>query len=250
MRLNLLVSTLLSVLYVAALPAQLAERGEVYWLPAFSELHLNVAQDAAKLIGACETKGNRIRQIIESATADTTGLTDKYNQLYKPLVAQSEINTDSGPGKKIKDLLTTVSDELVLFTVGREGQDTAYTNYFDTANGIIVGADNYNEKFFYDPNNPRSNRANPVKTADNSLNWDMLVGEQYNALGGDLSNLQHILRFEIENTDTKTVIDQVLAADPSFPVENGWTILKPEGRRTLCSQSCWGQTMGREEVLS
>jgi hypothetical protein len=145
------------------------------------------------------------------------------------LVAQSEINTDSGTGKGIKDLLTTVSDELVLFTVGREGQDTAYTNYFDTANGIIVGADNYNEKFFYYPDNPRSNKANPVKTADNSLNWDMLVGEQYKTLGGDLSNLQHILRFEIGNPDTKTVIDQILAADPSFPVENGWTVLKPEG---------------------
>jgi hypothetical protein len=125
------------------------------------------------------------------------------------------------------------------------GQDTAYRNYFDTANGIIVGADNYNERFFYYPDNPRSNKANPVKTADNSLNWDMLVGEQYKALGGDLSNLQHILRFEIENPDTKTVIDRVLAADPSFPVENGWTVLKPEGATDIMFTVLLGTDNGK-----
>ncbi|KAJ7107992.1 hypothetical protein C8R43DRAFT_1044429 [Mycena crocata] len=213
MRLNLFVSTLVSVLYVAALPSKLTGRG-----------------DAAALLQKCITKGDGILQKIQSATTDTAGLTDKYDNIYKTLATDAELSTDSGTGEEISDLFGgAVSDEIIKFTVARADQETAYTNYFDTAKGIIVGADNYNEKFFYIPENRLSNKNNPQRTADNSLNWNTLVGEQYKILGGELSELQHILRFEIENTDTKAIITQVLGASIPYPVDNGWTVLKPNG---------------------
>ncbi|KAJ6628095.1 hypothetical protein B0H10DRAFT_1991526 [Mycena sp. CBHHK59/15] len=125
-------------------------------------------------------------------------------------------------------LNTEISNQFVGITIGREGQEIAYKNYFDVPNGIIVAAENFNDKFFYISDKPMSNKANPVKTKDNSLQWNNIVAEQYKSLGGSLADLRHILRFEISNDDTTTIIDQAIKM-AALQVVNEWTVVKEGG---------------------
>ncbi|KAJ7441316.1 hypothetical protein B0H11DRAFT_2292446 [Mycena galericulata] len=210
MRFNFLIcSTVSFALYAAALPRSDNEKraGDPY------TTYLN--------------KGVTILQDISCSSSDTDGLTAKYNQLYAPFATKSEVDTASGDGQTVVEILEIEpSTSLVQFSIAREGQETAYKNFFDVANGIIVGVDNFNDKFFYVSKSPSSNKANPAKTVDNSLQWNSIVGEQFKTLGGSLANLQHILRFEIKNQGTIDMIEKALDMHPPLPVQNGWTVVE------------------------
>ncbi|KAJ6619209.1 hypothetical protein B0H10DRAFT_2027179, partial [Mycena sp. CBHHK59/15] len=157
------------------------------------------------------------------------GLTDKYNKLYAPFAEKSEISTISSDGEDIVTLLDTkISNELVEITIGCTGQEIAYKNYFDVPNGIIVAAQNFNDRFFYISDKPMSNKAKPVKTKDNSLQWNNIVAEQYKSLGGSLEDLRHILRFEISNDDTTLIIDRAIKM-AALQVVNEWMVVKEGG---------------------
>ncbi|KAJ7129160.1 hypothetical protein C8R44DRAFT_907318 [Mycena epipterygia] len=197
MHLNFLIFTVVSAFYAAALPTNEYEKR------------------AVDPYSRCLNTGTQILQDIQS---DTAGLTAKYNQFYAPFATKGVIDTPSD----IKTLMGTLdmSNAIVQISVAREGQEAAYRNYFDVTNGIIIAAENFNDRFF--SNKP--NGGNPVKTIDNSLQWDDIVGGQYRSLGGSLSNLKHILQFEIINDDTKAIAARAFK-NSALPVVNGWTVV-------------------------
>ncbi|KAJ6480468.1 hypothetical protein C8R47DRAFT_1074222 [Mycena vitilis] len=175
----------------------------------------------------CLNKGTQILQKISASTSDTVGITAKYNELYAPFSHQTPFNTKKGSGSEIAGFLGgRVS--LVQVTVGRPNQVIAYKNYFDVTKGIIVAADNFNNKFFYDPANPTS--GNPPRTTENSVQWNNIIAEQYKALAlteGSLSTISHILQYEIVNADTNNVIEQAVAS--ALPKQGDWTVVTQGG---------------------
>ncbi|KAJ6552804.1 hypothetical protein B0H19DRAFT_1263248 [Mycena capillaripes] len=211
MRLNFLAYTLLSALCIGALPTHRGNRR------------------ADALYTKCLAKGNEILHDIQSSRADTQGLTDKYNKLYAPLMKKATFGSSSRTVQEIGTLLDITISNLVQISVTRPGQgrQVAYKNYFDVDSGIIVAAENFNARFFYIEEDPESNKADPVKTAANSLQWNTIVGEQYKSLDGSLARLQHILRYQILNDDTEEIIKQAVDQKLGLPVERGWTVAQP-----------------------
>jgi hypothetical protein len=179
----------------------------------------------------CRVNKNNLNSC-QGSPGDTDGLTEKYKLLYGPFAAKSEFPTATGEGAEIMSLLgIKIPAELDMFSVARKGpgQYPSYRNYFDVTHGIIVAALNVNHMFFYIPDAPGSSKENPMKTKENSLQWNNIVAEQYKSLGGSLANLKHILQHDIVNYDTQVLIKQALNMNPTLPVVNGWTVVAPEG---------------------
>ncbi|KAJ7153677.1 ribosomal protein S5 domain 2-type protein [Mycena filopes] len=154
-------------------------------------------------------RGTTILQAIEASSADTPGLTARYNALYAPFTKDSIIGSGTSQFAEIQEVIAAPAiSKLVQLSVTRSGtnRQPAYTNYFDVANGIIVGANNFNAKFFFMEGQDGTSDSDPVRTAANSLPWNALVGEQYKALGGNLGQLQHILRYQILNEETLEIM--------------------------------------------
>ncbi|KAJ7612904.1 hypothetical protein DFH06DRAFT_147599 [Mycena polygramma] len=223
MRLNLLVSALLSVFYVAALPRTLYERAPPL--------------DTLAVIKQCTAKGTQILADVSAATGDTAGISDKYDTLYRPLSTSKDISSRSEAASGIREVLVSaglqVSDQITEYVVKRRARysKAAYTNYFDIEHGVIVAAANFNYLFFYEPNERGSLPANGARQDEpNALGWNQIVGEQYKSLtGGKMSTLQHILQYEIANPGTLAVMRAVLDAQPPLPQdEEGWTVVPPE----------------------
>ncbi|KAJ7603680.1 hypothetical protein DFH06DRAFT_1392722 [Mycena polygramma] len=220
MRLTLLISTLLSVIYVAALPREIYERAKPL--------------DAAAVIKQCTAKGIEILSEIADATGDTPGLTEKYNTLYAPLSSRETVDKSEDETEEIREVLAEaglqVSDQFFKYVVQRSRRDAAaYTNYFDIAEGIIVADSNFNYLFFYDQSQQKSlPKYGLRKDEPNALGWNQIVGEQYKTLANrDVSSLKHILRFNIGNEGTLAVVKAFLEM-PTLPKDSaGWTVLSP-----------------------
>ncbi|KAJ6461549.1 hypothetical protein C8R47DRAFT_1327384 [Mycena vitilis] len=222
MRLTLLVSTVLSVLYVAALPGALNARAPPL--------------DPQAVIKQCTARGTEILGEIAAAKADAPGISEKYNTLYEPLSEIAPAANSDNTADDIREILQSaalpITGQLQKSVVKRKGlhQKDAYTNYFDVTNGIIVAEGNYNYYFFYDPEGPGSNPANPVRKAEpNALGWNQIVAEQWKLLAhGDMSTIKHILRYNVANEGTRIVIQDLLAKAHPLPKDNnGWTVVSP-----------------------
>ncbi|KAJ7657287.1 hypothetical protein DFH06DRAFT_1473270 [Mycena polygramma] len=182
---------------------------------------------------ACLNKGTQILQQISASTSDAAGITDKYNKLYAPFAGKPvALPTTGGVGEEIMELLGAEEEQgpkqLLQISIARPNQETAYKNCFDIKNGVIAALENFNDQFFYNPNAATSNKQNPQKTTANSLQWNNLVAEQYKSLGGSLSTLSHILRYEIANAVTVDIIDTALGMS-TLPKEDGWTVVTQGG---------------------
>ncbi|KAJ7775769.1 hypothetical protein DFH07DRAFT_767170 [Mycena maculata] len=217
MRLHFIIYALISVLYVGALPTDRNDKRS------------DPPTDTRTPYQKCLDNGNKVLKEIAGDTAD---LSSDYDKLYRPFTRQSKLTTTTGVGKTIKNLVgINLSPDLEIMKVGRteDEDDVAYENYFDVAHGLIVGASNYNDIFFNIPTSKHPDPDLPEMTSANSLHWAQFVGEQYKSLRGSLADLQHILRFDIDNKVTQGIIKQALTVDPPLPVQGKWTVITPTG---------------------
>ncbi|KAJ7775762.1 hypothetical protein DFH07DRAFT_767164 [Mycena maculata] len=226
MRLHLIIYALISILYVGALPTDRNDKRS------------DPPPDTRTPYEKCLDNGKKILKAIADSPGDTADLTIDYNKLYHPFTVPSKLDTASGDGKTIQKLVgITLSPELDVMKVGRSlpksDRDIAYQNYFDAKNGLIVGAYNFNKRFFDIPGESPPGSDLPPMTPQTSLHWSQFVGEQYKSSQGSLAKLRYILRLDIENTVTHEIIDRAVSASPPLPVQGEWTVVDRTGQTEL-----------------
>lgn len=145
-------------------------------------------------IATCKDKGEKVWKLVQEASADTPGLSDKY-ELYKAYKKFDTVDTLTNYlGKGIKALMkgfTDLPDQLKKTTITGKTQGTdAYEHFY--ASGTIVANNNFRQE-------------DPV----GAVNWNVIAFEGYKEAGFQPSDLKYVLRFEISNAGTKAVIEEV-----------------------------------------
>jgi hypothetical protein len=156
-------------------------------------------------IAACKTKGQKVWDLVQSATTDTPDTDTKYKASYQTLEKKSTIETVFNVGKRVKTIMKSpginvdVSKKLNHVLIKGKGDSgaVAYEHLFDK--GLIVAVNIF--------------KAEDPVAKEAQVNWDVVAFEQYKELlPQNVKDLKYVMNFEIKPDDTKNVLKEVYVA--------------------------------------
>jgi hypothetical protein len=149
-------------------------------------------------IQSCKKTGEQVWDRIQKPI-NRPELSKKYEESYVKYENTNVTGTDSGDGKKAKqlmsDLQVTLPDKLNQTRINSTTPgEFAYNQLF--ASGVIMSVRNAKEH-------------DPITDSSKRLNWHAVAFEGYKRAGQKPEDLKYVLRLDIPNKETESVIEEV-----------------------------------------